>query len=197
MSGSTGCNSASVLMPMLPPRASTWCFTAPTRHCLRASPARSCRHSIRYTYARSGHPALENWTQQAWIDWPHIIFGSTHGTPETVAERIAKLGVDRRIGARVTDYAHIGPLLAKTNMLANQVAVMLTDDLDHYSLRILRPPMELPDFTFRWVWSTRLTTDPGSRWFRTILMNCFDDLVTETAHRVERIGVVEPVRTGD
>ena len=57
--------------------------------------------------------------------------------------------------------------------------------------------MELPDFTFRWVWNTRLTTDPGSQWFRTILMTCFDDLVTETAQRVERIGVVEPVRTGD
>lgn len=151
----------------------------------------------RYTYARSGHPALENWTQQAWIDWPHIIVGSTHGTPETVAERIAKLGVERRIGARVTDYAHIGPLLAETNMLANQVAVMLADDLDHYNLRILRPPMDLPDFTFRWVWKTRLTSDPGSQWFRTILMNCFDDLVTETARCVERFGVIEPVRTGD
>lgn len=149
----------------------------------------------RYTYARSGHPALESWTQQAWIDWPHVIFGSTHGTPATVAERIAKLGVDRRIGVRVPDYAHIGPLLAETNMLANQVAVMLADDLDRYNLRILRPPMELPDFTFRWVWNTRLTTEPGSQWFRTILMTCFDDLVTESARRVERIGVIEPVST--
>jgi DNA-binding transcriptional LysR family regulator len=151
----------------------------------------------RYTYARSCHPALADWTRQAWIDWPHVLVGSTHGTPETVAERIAKLGVDRRIGARVTDYAHIGPLLAATNMLANQVAVMLTDDLDRHNLCILRPPMELPGFTFRWVWNTRLTADPGSQWLRTILMTCFDDLVTETAHRVERIGVVEPVRTGD
>jgi DNA-binding transcriptional LysR family regulator len=42
----------------------------------------------RYTYARSGHPALADWTRQAWIDWPHVLVGSTHGTPETVAERI-------------------------------------------------------------------------------------------------------------
>jgi DNA-binding transcriptional LysR family regulator len=150
----------------------------------------------RYTFARSGHPALQNWTQQAWIDWPHVIFGSTHGTPETVSERIAKLGVGRRIGARVPDYAHIGALLAATNMLANQVAIMFAEDLDRHSLRILRPPVDLPDFTFRWVWTTRMTTDPGSQWFRTILMTCLDDLVTETAQRVQRIGVIEPVRTG-
>ena len=146
----------------------------------------------RYTFARSGHPALENWTRQAWIDWPHIIFGLTHGTPETVAERIAKLGVDRRIGARVTDYAHIGPLLAATDMLANQVAVMLADDLDRCNLRILRPPIGLPDFTFRWAWNSRLTTEPGNQWFRRILMDCFDDLITESARRVARLGVIEP-----
>jgi DNA-binding transcriptional LysR family regulator len=151
----------------------------------------------RYTYARSGHPALENWTQQAWIDWPHVLVGSTHGTPETVSERIAKLGVERRIGARVTDYAHIAPLLAATNMLTNQVAVMLADDLDRYDIHILRPPMSLPDFTFRWVWNTRLTADPGSQWFRAILMTCLDDLITETERRVKRIGVVEPVMGDD
>lgn len=151
----------------------------------------------RYTFARSGHPAVKNWTQQAWIDWPHIIFGSTHGTPETVAERIAKLGVERRVGARVTDYAHIGPLLAETNMLTNQMAVMLASDLDRFDLRILRPPIDLPEFTFRWVWNTRLTADPGSQWFRKILMTCLDDLVIDATHRVERIGVIEPVRNGD
>jgi DNA-binding transcriptional LysR family regulator len=148
----------------------------------------------RYVYARSDHPALENWTRQAWIDWPHVIVGSSHGTPETVAERIAKLGVDRRIGARVTDFSQIAPLLAGTNMLANQVAVVLADDLDTFRLRILMAPMDLPNFTFRWAWNTRLTNDPGSRWFRSVLMECLDELVDETEARVQRIGVIQPVK---
>ena len=148
---------------------------------------------IRYVYARSGHPALENWTKRAWIDWPHIIVGSSHGTPETVAERVAKLGVERRIGARVPDFAHIAPLVACTDMLANQVALMLAVDLDRLGLRILMPPVDLPNFTFRWAWNTRLTSDPANRWFRTVMMECLDELVDETEARVQRIGVVRPV----
>lgn len=154
------------------------------------------RRLKRYVFARPGHPALANWTHQAWVDWPHVTVGMSHGAPETVSDRVARLGIERRIGARVTDFSGIAPLLAGTDMLSNQVAVMLGNDIDAFGLRILRPPLDLPDFRFRWFWNTRLSNDPGGRWFRTLLIDCFEELLDEAEATVDRHGVLEPVAKG-
>ncbi|MDP5220820.1 LysR family transcriptional regulator [Ruegeria sp. 2205SS24-7] len=148
----------------------------------------------RYVFARDGHPALDNWTKRAWLRWPHITVGMSHGAPEPVSERVAILGVERRIGARVSDFSGIAPLIAGTNMLSNQVAVMLGHDIETYDLRVLEPPVELPDFRFRFFWSERLGNTSESRWIRKIVAEAFHELSDEAEDSVTRQGVLQPAR---
>jgi DNA-binding transcriptional LysR family regulator len=65
----------------------------------------------RYTFARDGHPALEDWGREAWIFWPHIVVGMAEAARQTVEERVAQLGVERRVGARIPEFSGVGPLL--------------------------------------------------------------------------------------
>ena len=146
----------------------------------------------RYVFARNGHMALGNWTKEAWLHWPHITVGMSHGAPETVSERMAKYGIERRVGATVTDFSGNAPLIAGTNMLSNQVAVMLGSDIETYNLRVLEPPVKLPDFRFRFFWNERLSNTADSRWIRGIVIEAFHELMKEAQMSVLRQGVLKP-----
>ncbi len=147
----------------------------------------------RYTFARDGHPALERWDEAAWIFWPHVMVGISDAARQTVEERMAQMGVERRVGARIPEFSAIAPLLASTNMLANQVPIFMVDDIARYGLRILESPVALPDLTLRFVWSARLANEPGTRWLREIVMESFGRVVERAESIVREAGIIEPV----
>lgn len=146
----------------------------------------------RYTFARDGHPALERWDREAWIYWPHVMVGLAEAARQTVEERIAQLGVERRVGARIPEFSGVGPLVAGSDMLANQVAVMVLDDIERYGLRVLEAPVDLPDLTLRFVWSARLANEPGAVWLRRIVMACFAAQVARAEAAIARAEVIRP-----
>ena len=146
----------------------------------------------RYTFARDGHPALERWGKEAWIYWPHVMVGLSEAARQTVEERVAQLGVERRVGARIPEFSGVGPLVSGSNMLANQICVMVVNDIERYGLRVLEPPLELPDLTLRFVWSARLANEPGAFWLRQIVMDAFDALVERAEAVIERAEVIRP-----
>jgi len=133
----------------------------------------------RYTFMREGHPALENWGRQAWFDWPHVMVGMSNAARQTVGDRVARDGMKRRIGAHIPDFSGIGPLLARSNMLATNVKPFLGADMETYGLVARRPPVDLPDITFRFFWSARLTADPGNRWFRRIVIGAYESMCAD------------------
>ena len=133
----------------------------------------------RYTFMRRDHPALENWDKQAWLDWPHVVVGLSDAARQTVEERIKRDGLNRRIGAHIPEFSGIGPLLSGSNMLATTVKPFLGADIRTYGLVWRRPPVELPDITFRFFWSARLTADPANRWLREIVIGAYETLCAE------------------
>lgn len=144
----------------------------------------------RYTFARDGHPALENWTKAAWLKWPHIMVGMAGAARQTVEERIAQVGIERRVGARIPEFSGVAPLLARTDLLANQVAVALADGLGPFGLQVLQPPIELPDLTFRVFWSSRLAKDPGIMWLRRLVIESIEDVHLRCEALIEQAGIL-------
>ncbi len=144
----------------------------------------------RYTFARSDHPALENWTRAAWLNWPHVVVGMAGSARQTVEERIAQIGIERRIGARIPEFSGVAPLLARTDLLANQIAVALAESMEPFGLRAMRPPVELPDLTFHVFWSSRLSNDPGNMWLRRLVIDCIEDVQQHSEARIEEAGVL-------
>ncbi|NNL35327.1 MAG: LysR family transcriptional regulator [Silicimonas sp.] len=132
----------------------------------------------RYTYMRAGHPAAENWNRQAWLKWPHVVVGLSNAARQTVEERVARDGFERRIGAHLPEFSGVAPLLARTNMLGTSVPLFMADDVKTYGLIAKRPPLELPDIVFRFFWSARLAQDPANKWLRSIVIGAY-----ETVHK--------------
>ncbi len=127
----------------------------------------------RLTFLRSGHPAAENWTRQAWLDWPHVMVGLSSAARETVEDRVARDGLQRRIGAHLPEFSGVAPLLARTDMLGTTVPPFIAEDMRTYGLIAKRPPVDLPDITFRFFWSARLSQDPGGKWLRALVIDAY------------------------
>lgn len=139
----------------------------------------------RVTFSRKGHPATERWNKEAWLRWPHIVLGMSNAIRDAVDERVAKLGIERRVGARIPDLSCIGPLLARTNMITNQAPLFLMDDVDLYDLQALEPPVPVGSLALRFVWSSRLGHDPGNRWIRQIVIANLQDQVRRAEARLK------------
>lgn len=137
----------------------------------------------RFTYMRKDHPAAQSWNKQAWLDWPHVMVGMSNSARETVEERVVRDGLERRIGARLPEFSGVAPLLARTNMLGTTVAPFIAEDLRTYGLIAKRPPVDLPDITFRFFWSARLSQDPGGQWLRSVVIAAYE-AVQDRAERL-------------
>ncbi|SHH21028.1 LysR family transcriptional regulator [Marivita hallyeonensis] len=130
----------------------------------------------RYTYMRKDHPAAENWNKQAWLDWPHVMVGLSNAARQTVEDKIKRDGLERRIGAHLPEFSGVAPLLARTNMLGTSAQLFMAQDVQTYGLIAKTPPIDLPDITFRFFWSARLSQDPGSKWLRSLVIGAYETI---------------------
>ena len=64
-------------------------------------------------------------------------------------------------------------------MLATSVRPFLGADVVTYGLEARRPPIDLPDITFRFFWSSRLSADPGNAWLRKTVIGAYEALCQE------------------
>ena len=133
----------------------------------------------RYTFLRLGHPALKKWDKQAWLDWPHVMVGMSSAAVQTVEDKMRRDGLERRIGARLSEFSGVAPLLARTNMLWTTIKPFMVHDMETYGLVARRPPVDVPDFAFRFLWSRRLSADPGNRWLRSVVIGAYERLEAE------------------
>lgn len=120
----------------------------------------------RYVFARPDHPALENWGLDAWLAYPHVVVGIGGAAGQTVEQAVARDGLQRRIGAKVTEFAGLAPLIARTDNLGTFAPIGIADDAKAYGLAILEPPIDIPPIAFNIVWSARIANDPAMRWIR-------------------------------
>lgn len=135
-----------------------------------------CQNYTFTTFARKGHPAIESWSLDAWGRWPHIQVMIGDNVKSPVSNSGEKFEPKRTIGARITNFAHVAPLLAQTDYLATLSPLMLAEGIEQYGLRALEPPPPVKQATPRFFWSFRLSSDPGSKWIRNIVIESFAEL---------------------
>lgn len=136
-------------------------------------------HSV--TFARNGHPAIASWGIEAWSRWPHIQVQLGERGKSDVQRAADEHGVGRTIGASVPNFSQIPALLAQTNLLATMTPLVMDGAMERFGLRALEPPISIKPTPFFFTWSFRLTNDPASRWFRTLVMNAYSELQEDVA----------------
>jgi DNA-binding transcriptional LysR family regulator len=147
------------------------------------------------TYARKDHPALDDWGIEAWTKWPHLKLRIGNTVPSPVEEAAKGGGPKRRIGAYIPTGLGVGPLVALTNMLATFPPIGIREALKDFGLRVLEPPFPIAPMPVRFLWSSRLANDPGSKWFRAIVMAVFSEEQLKAEEAVAKVGIVKAKRT--
>jgi DNA-binding transcriptional LysR family regulator len=136
-------------------------------------------HSV--TFARKGHPAIASWSAEAWSRWPHIQVQLGERGKSDVQKAVEEHGAKRMIGASVPNFSQVPALLAQTNLLATMTPLVMDGVMERFGLRALESPIFIKPTSFSFVWSFRLASDPGSRWFRTLVMDAYGELQDDVA----------------
>jgi DNA-binding transcriptional LysR family regulator len=127
----------------------------------------------RATFLREDHPAIPTWGPDEWLRWPHIqvISGNASRSPGDAASLSGT--TQRTIGARISHFSGVGPLLARTNMIATLNKLAVHGDVATFGLRALPPPNAQMPLRVRFVWSFRLTNHPAHRWMRQLAIETY------------------------
>jgi DNA-binding transcriptional LysR family regulator len=136
-------------------------------------------HSV--TFARKGHPAIASWGLEAWSQWPHVQVQLGERGKSDVERAADEHGVKRTIGASVPNFSQVPVLLAQTDMLATMTPLVMDGVMERYGLRALQVPIPIKPTSFSFVWSFRLANDPGSQWFRALVIGAYRELEEDVA----------------
>ncbi len=128
-------------------------------------------HSV--TFARKDHPAIASWNVEAWTRWPHIVVQLGERERGAVDKAVDEQGLKRTVGATVPNFSQVPALLSQTDLLATMTPLVMDGAMARFGLRALQPPLPIKPTAFSFVWSFRLTSDPGSRWFRTLVIDAY------------------------
>jgi DNA-binding transcriptional LysR family regulator len=136
-------------------------------------------HSV--SFARKDHPAVKSWSAAAWSQWPHIQVQMGERGRSDVERAANELGLKRSIGASVPNFSQVPALLSRTNLLATMTPLAMDGAMQRFGLRALESPIPIRSTSFSFIWSFRLANDPGSRWFRTLVMEAYKGLEKDVA----------------
>ncbi len=133
----------------------------------------------RATFLRGDHPAIATWGVGEWSRWPHVqvISGNASRSPAEAASSSGDAA--RTIGARVSHFSAVGPLLARTNMIATLNKLAVHGDVEACGLHALPPPVAQPPLRVRFAWNFRLSNHPAHVWMRDLAISVYLELQRE------------------
>lgn len=147
------------------------------------------------SFVRQGHPALSDWGPNAWSTHSHVQVSIANDSPSPVDRPVGSLPTGRRIGALISEFSSLGPLLANSDLIGTFPRILMAWEMETYGLRPLVPPIHLPPFRTRFFWSSRLAKDPASMWIRELVLQTYCDLHEEANRMVQTamaLGEVDP-----
>lgn len=116
---------------------------------------------------RRSHPRVKGkLTLARYLELEHVLVSARSNSPGSVDRALAALGKKRRVGARVSHFLSVPPLVARTDLVAaldRRVAEVFAGPL---GLRLLPPPLKLPRGVIGQVWHQQQDRDPAQRWLR-------------------------------
>jgi LysR family transcriptional activator of mexEF-oprN operon len=120
------------------------------------------------------HPIGENeLTLEHYAGLRHVVFVGERVPSATqehlIDERLGELGLVRAVGLRVSSLLVTPSVVAATDMIATVPIRLARDAASHWPLRILSPPLTLPNPQIRMIWHERHHRDAAHRWLRDCL----------------------------
>lgn len=128
-------------------------------------------------FARSDHPGLAHWGQDAWSRWPHLMVGVVDATPSTVEIAAREAGCSRQVQTRVPLFSAVAPALANSDLIATLPRAVMHGSLGHWGLVELPIPFPIEPIGHAIYWARRLEGDAGLAWFRAQVKSALEPFV--------------------
>jgi DNA-binding transcriptional LysR family regulator len=137
------------------------------------------------SFVRAGHPAISDWGPEAWLRHRHVQVNIANNVLNPVDTPPVNAHRERFVGALISEFSSLGPLLANSDLIGTFPRMLLAWDMERYGLQPLAPPIPLPPFRARFFWSSRLDGDPANQWIRGIVLRIYRNLHQEADRLVE------------
>lgn len=144
------------------------------------------------SFVREGHPALSNWGPKAWAAYPHVQVSIANDARSPVSKPASTDRTERTIGALISEFSSVGPLLAGSDLIGTFPRILMAWDMKTYGLRPLPPQTEISQFRTRFFWSSRLAEDPASKWIRDLVIKTYTELHDEADRMIEHESQIRP-----
>jgi len=117
---------------------------------------------------RANHPEVrgERLELDAFLRMRHLVVTPAGGWTGAVDEVLAQHGLERRIAMSVPHFLVAPAVVAKSDMVLTTVERIALKYAGVYGLKVVAPPIELPEFSTALVWHERTHQGAAYRWLR-------------------------------
>ena len=124
---------------------------------------------------REGHPAIDRSDQgrmrlDDYVAFPHILVTVVGGRAGPVDVALAALGYSRHVAVRIPYFATAALVAASSDLVLTIPRRAAENFADSHRLRLMEPPLELPNFGYRMVWHKRVHAKPAHAWLRRLVV---------------------------
>jgi DNA-binding transcriptional LysR family regulator len=123
---------------------------------------------------RQNHPLITTSpTLDEYIKVPHMLISRTGSPTGFIDEKLAELGIERRIKLIVPHFLSAPLIVAETDMILSLPSRIAEQFKKFAPLEIFPAPLELPSYDLAMIWHPLSDKDPAHLWLRdTITLAC-------------------------
>lgn len=119
---------------------------------------------------RKRHPSVRRrLTLKRYLDLSHVLVTQRPGSLGSVDVALGRMGLKRKVGARVSHFLMVPHLVAHTDMIAALSRRIAEPAARSLGLVLYPPPLALPKSTVGQVWHERTDSDAAQRWLRRVV----------------------------
>lgn len=105
---------------------------------------------------------------EKYLSLPHLLVDAAGEVNGVVDFELARLNLQRNVVSIVPHFLIAPPMLRGTDMILTLAEGLLRKEENSSQLRIIDPPLKLPDYRLSMIWDQHSDSDKALQWFRTL-----------------------------
>jgi DNA-binding transcriptional LysR family regulator len=117
-------------------------------------------------FARANHPAFERWGAATWTRWPHVVVRVGDDLESPIDRAASRAGLARTIAGWVPNFSVVGPVLARSDLIATLPALSMANMVEAFGLASRRVPFTIEPIPHAVLWPAMRVDSPELKWLR-------------------------------
>ncbi len=132
-------------------------------------------HYVCMTRKEEGANGKAKLTLKKFLDVSHVQIASLGSGHQIIERTLDRRGLKRNIALRVPHFLVIPYIIAGTDLIATMPSRVANAFANQARLQVQPLPVSIPSFDVSLFWHPRFSSDPPIQWFRTLLIDLFQE----------------------